>query len=158
MNCNTSQTFSNSPWPGVMAVYGTNEIFLAVVAAAAVSLKGSRHLLRGHDGSRIGRVFPVSRENRRFPSNLSRPNLQGTLLLQALRTEWLITVTRGRFTSLIRARRSRKAWLDPAHPRDQRQPFSIFQCRTDDDRAISSGRNNCHGSRGNGGTSSELNR
>ena len=47
MNCNTSQTLSNSPWPGVVAIYGTNEIFLPVVAAAAVSLKGPRHLLRG---------------------------------------------------------------------------------------------------------------
>ena len=47
MNCNTSQTLSNSPWPGVMAIYGTNEIFLPAVAAAAVSLKGPRHLLRG---------------------------------------------------------------------------------------------------------------
>ena len=47
MNCNTSQTLSNSAWPGVMAIYGTNEIFLPVVAAAAVSLKGPRHLLRG---------------------------------------------------------------------------------------------------------------
>ena len=24
MNCNTSQTLSNSPWPGVMAIYGTS--------------------------------------------------------------------------------------------------------------------------------------
>jgi hypothetical protein len=30
-----------------MAIYGTNEIFLPAVAAAAVSLKGPRHLLRG---------------------------------------------------------------------------------------------------------------
>ena len=51
-NCNTSKTLSNSPWPSVMAIYGTNQIFLAVVAAAAVFSQRPSASSPRHDGLR----------------------------------------------------------------------------------------------------------